>query len=64
MPIVKWRSRVLDSVAYQALVIKSPVMHERPLPPRRALRGHFPNEQAALKCIYLTNPIAGPHRQR
>ena len=26
MLIVKWRSRVLDSVAYQAFVIRSPVM--------------------------------------
>ena len=24
------------------------------------VRGHFPNEQAALKCLYLTHPIAGP----
>ena len=27
---------------------------QRPVPPRVRARGHFPNEQAALKCLYLT----------
>jgi transposase-like protein len=27
------------------------------------VRGHFPNEQAALKCLYLTTLVTGPHRQ-
>ena len=33
---------------------------------RRAVRvrGHFPNEQAALKCLYLTTRSTRPHRQR
>ena len=33
---------------------------------RRAVkaRGHFPTEQAALKCLYLVTPVSGPHRTR
>ena len=33
---------------------------------RRAIkaRGHFPSEQAALKCLYSGDPIAGPDRGR
>jgi hypothetical protein len=33
---------------------------ECPLPPRR-VRGHFPNEQAALKCLYLTTRSLDPN---
>ena len=31
---------------------------------RRATRarGHFPNEQAAVKCLYLDDPLTGSHR--
>jgi putative transposase len=33
---------------------------------RRAVkaRGHFPTEQAALKCLYLGHPVPGPDRDR
>jgi hypothetical protein len=33
---------------------------------RRAVRarGHFPTEQAAMKCLYLGHQVTGPHRAR
>src|SRR4051794_38556370 len=33
---------------------------------RRAVRarGHFPTEQAAMKCLYLVHQVARPHRAR
>ena len=33
---------------------------------RRAIRarGHFPTEQAAMKCLYLVTRSLGPHRDR
>lgn len=33
---------------------------QRPLPARRARPGHFPTEQAALKCLYLVTRSLDP----
>ena len=33
---------------------------QRPLPPGRARQGHFPNEQSALKCLYLVTRSLDP----
>ena len=37
--------------------------HQRPIPPRDRAGGHFPSDQAALKCLYLVTRSVGPDRQ-